>query len=562
MSGPRRPPQLLVKTLGVTFATAALLLVAVFIVVTVSVRDQVRQAVVTNLESSQRVFAAIETRRQRELSEQVAALAESPRLKAAVDTYAAEAATNTDAAVREQWLTTIRRQLEEVAARIESDAIVLTDVRHRTLASAGRLADSWPRDRQITVTGGGDRDRVDGIARIGGTVFRLVSVPFDLDGVRIGTLYLATGLDQRYAEDLGALAGARTAILSDGVLIASTLPSPAAREFESAMASTHQTDGIITLGGESYAFRRLTNVGGASFYALASIDESSRAATGAAVRRLLAIAVGATLLALAASFWLARMITEPIGRLSSSLAHMAASRDVAARLKLTGSSREIDALTDTFNLLMSSVAAAEDQTQAAYTGAIRALAAALDARDPYTSGHSERVSVLAVAIGRSLRLRDEEIEIIRLGALLHDIGKIGVPDAVLRKPTALTAAEFDIIKQHPGAGARILQSVPFLAPHIPIVELHHERPDGRGYPHGLRGDEIPIAAHIVHVADAYDAITSARAYRGARPSGEALQELWRYAGTGFHAESVGALATVLPGVISETGEILVESVHV
>ena len=111
MSGPRRPPQLLVKTLGVTFATAALLLVAVFVVVTVSVRDQVRQAVVTNLESSQRVFAAIETRRQRELSEQVAALAESPRLKAAVDTYAAEAATNTDAAVREQWLTTIRRQL-------------------------------------------------------------------------------------------------------------------------------------------------------------------------------------------------------------------------------------------------------------------------------------------------------------------------------------------------------------------------------------------------------------------------------------------------------------------
>jgi HD-GYP domain-containing protein (c-di-GMP phosphodiesterase class II) len=169
--------------------------------------------------------------------------------------------------------------------------------------------------------------------------------------------------------------------------------------------------------------------------------------------------------------------------------------------------------------------------------------------------------VLSVAIGRSLRLRDEEIEVIRLGALLHDIGKIGVPDAVLLKPPALTPAEFDIIKQHPGAGARILQSVPFLIPHLPIVELHHEQPDGRGYPHGLRGDEIPIAAHIVHVADAYDAITSARAYRGARPSGAALKELWRFAGTGFHAEAVGALATVLPGVISETGEILLETVH-
>jgi hypothetical protein len=560
-AGRRPPPLLLIKTLGVTFATAAVLLIAVFVVVMVSVRDQVRQAVVTNLESSQRIFAAIETRRQRELSEQVAALAESPRLKAAVDTYAAESKTNSDDVVREQWLTTIRRQLEEVAGRIESDAIVLTDLRHRTLAAAGRLADRWPRDRQVSITPGGDRDRVDGIVRMGGTMFRVVSVPFELDEVPIGTLYLATGLDQRYAQDLGTLAGARTAILGDGLLIASTLSPASAKEFEAAAGSTHPAAGIITLNGESHAYRRLVNVGGTSFYALASIDESSRAATRSAQQSLLMIALGATLLALAASFWLARMITEPIGRLSASLAHMAASRDVSARLALTGSSREIDALTETFNALMSSVALAEDQTQAAYTGAIRALATALDARDPYTAGHSERVSVLSVAIGRSLRLRDEEIEVIRLGALLHDIGKIGVPDAVLLKPTALTPAEFDIIKQHPGAGARILQSVPFLTPHLPIVELHHERPDGRGYPHGLRGDEIPIAAHIVHVADAYDAITSARAYRAARPSGEALQELWRFAGTGFHAEAVGALATVLPGVISETGEILLETAH-
>ena len=89
-------------------------------------------------------------------------------------------------------------------------------------------------------------------------------------------------------------------------------------------------------------------------------------------------------------------------------------------------------------------------------------------------------------------LPDDELEILRLGALLHDIGKIGISDDVLRKSGALTAAEFEVIKQHPGVGARILRSVPFLAPHIPIVELHHERPDGQGYPHGLRGHEIPV----------------------------------------------------------------------
>jgi HD-GYP domain-containing protein (c-di-GMP phosphodiesterase class II) len=123
---------------------------------------------------------------------------------------------------------------------------------------------------------------------------------------------------------------------------------------------------------------------------------------------------------------------------------------------------------------------------------------------------------------------------------------------VLRKPGALTTEEFDAIKLHPVLGARILRSVPFLARHIAIVELHHERPDGRGYPTGLRGDDIPLAARIVHVADAYDAITSARAYRRARPSGDALRELWRCAGTEFHAEIVGALATALPGVTSES----------
>jgi putative nucleotidyltransferase with HDIG domain len=561
VTGTRRPPSLLIRTLAVTFATVALLLIAVFVVVIVSVRDQVRQTVSTNLESGQRLFATVEARRQRELSEQAAALAESPRLKAAVDTYAAESGTNTDPVVREQWLTTIRRQLEEVAARIESDAIVLTDVHHHTLAVAGRLADRWPLDRDVIVPGTAERDRVDVITHMNGTAFRVVSVPFDLDGVRIGALYLATAMDHQYAVELGTLAGARTAIVSGGRIVASTLSADSSRAFETAVASTQPAAGIVPLEGESYAFRRLVDLNGASFYALASIDESSRAATRTAVQRLLIIAAGATLLALAASFWLARMITGPIGHLSASLQRMAATREVAAGLTPTGSSLEIDLLTDTFNALITSVTAAEDQTQGAYTGAIRALAMALDARDPYTAGHSERVSVLSVAIGRSLRLRDEEIEIIRLGALLHDIGKIGVPDAVLLKPTSLTPAEFDIIKQHPGAGARILQSVPFLAPHIPIVELHHERPDGKGYPHGLRGDEIPIAAHIVHVADAYDAMTTARAYRGARHPAAALQELWHFAGTGFHAEAVGALATVLPGVISDKGEVVLESTH-
>src|SRR6185436_16413732 len=144
-------------------------------------------------------------------------------------------------------------------------------------------------------------------------------------------------------------------------------------------------------------------------------------------------------LALVGSFALARLLTEPIGKLSTSLAAMATSRNVSTPLPLAGSSREVDALTETFNALMKSVALAEAQTEEAYTGAIRALAAALDARDPYTAGHSERVSVLAVAIGRVMALPGDDLEVLRLGALLHDIGKIGVPDQILMKPGPLSS---------------------------------------------------------------------------------------------------------------------------
>jgi putative nucleotidyltransferase with HDIG domain len=192
------------------------------------------------------------------------------------------------------------------------------------------------------------------------------------------------------------------------------------------------------------------------------------------------------------------------------------------------------------------VSAAEADTRSAYVGAIRALALALDARDPYTAGHSERVSAISVAVGQQLGLGEDDLDTLRLGALLHDIGKIGLADDILRKPGALTDEEYEAIKQHPVTGARILRTVPFLAPHLPIVELHHERPDGKGYPHGLLADEIPLLARIVHVVDAFDAITSARAYRPGRSGAEALQELWRFAGTQFDAQMVQALATASP----------------
>jgi putative nucleotidyltransferase with HDIG domain len=306
------------------------------------------------------------------------------------------------------------------------------------------------------------------------------------------------------------------------------------------------------LGRETYAAQLLFQAADAAVYSLDSIDASAAPALASFGQSALMIAFGAFALAGFASLWMAHTLAGPIDTLSRSLSAMTRSKSFEQSIAPTGSSEEVDALTESFNTMMQSVLAAEAETRSAYVGAIRALAMALDARDPYTAGHSERVSAISVAIGRHMGLDDEQLDVLRLGALLHDIGKIGVSDHVLRKPGALTPEEFEAIKQHPTLGARILRSVPFLARHVPIVELHHERPDGKGYPHGLTGDETPMLARIVHVADAFDAMTSARAYRPARASAEALTELWTYAGAQFDAEVVQGLAGVLPQISATT----------
>ncbi|HJU43692.1 MAG TPA: HD domain-containing phosphohydrolase, partial [Vicinamibacterales bacterium] len=366
----------------------------------------------------------------------------------------------------------------------------------------------------------------------------------------IGSLELGTVLDEAYARELAELSRGDAAIVSGGVVMATTLGGRAARDLAMLGDAAMDAPQLTRLDGESWAIQPLSRLGDIRFLALASVDDAAGSQTAAALQSLAWVALGAMLLAAIGSVWLARTLTRPIDQLSHSLSKMTAAGPAHQPVPLSGSSRELDQLTFTFNALMASLASAEDETEATYLGAVRALAAALDARDPYTAGHSERVSRFSVAMGEELKLDGESIETLRLGALLHDIGKIGVPDEVLRKPGILSAAEFEAIKTHPTAGARILRSIPFLAPHIPIVELHHERPDGMGYPYGLRGEEIPLFARIVHVADAFDAMTSARAYRSGRIPVEAIAELRREVGADFDGPAVEALIAALPKLVT------------
>jgi putative nucleotidyltransferase with HDIG domain len=175
------------------------------------------------------------------------------------------------------------------------------------------------------------------------------------------------------------------------------------------------------------------------------------------------------------------------------------------------------------------------------TAALEALSATVDARDTYTAGHSRRVASSASVIARELGLSGRELVVVDQAALLHDIGKIGVPDAVLLKEGPLTAAEWVVMRSHPEEGARIIERLGYLDEVVPGIRYHHERMDGRGYPDGLLGEEIPLAARIIHVADALDAMTTKRLYREERSFEEALEEIRRGRGTDFCSLCVDAL---------------------
>jgi response regulator RpfG family c-di-GMP phosphodiesterase len=182
----------------------------------------------------------------------------------------------------------------------------------------------------------------------------------------------------------------------------------------------------------------------------------------------------------------------------------------------------------------------------AYRSTLKALTAALDKRDSETAGHSDRVVSFSLRLGRELRLDAEQMRSLEFGSLLHDIGKIGVPDAVLRKPSRLTEEEWEEMRQHPWHGRQILRGIEFLKGAARVVAQHHERWDGTGYPLGLRGEEIDLNARIFAVADAFDAITSDRVYRKGRAYEAALAELVEWAGRQFDPRVVEAFRRVLP----------------
>jgi putative nucleotidyltransferase with HDIG domain len=262
------------------------------------------------------------------------------------------------------------------------------------------------------------------------------------------------------------------------------------------------------------------------------------------------LALLAVLMSVCISVLAARRITGPLEVLTRS-SRAIAQGDFSQRVRLS-SRTEIGELANTFNRMSEDLERfvldlkrAAEENRALFMGSIQMLAGAVDEKDPYTRGHSDRVTRYSALLAKEMGLSEEQIEVVRVSAQLHDVGKIGIEDRVLKKPGALTPEEYEIMKTHTTRGANILRPVEQLREMIPGIELHHESLDGRGYPYGLKGDQIPQTARIISVADTFDAITTNRPYQAAQEPAYAFKIIRSLAATKFDTRVVDALERVL-----------------
>jgi len=249
------------------------------------------------------------------------------------------------------------------------------------------------------------------------------------------------------------------------------------------------------------------------------------------------------------SIFAARSISDPV-KILTETSRAIAKGDFSRRVQLK-SRTEIGELAATFNSmsgdlerLVFDLKHAAEENRSLFLASIQMLAGAVDEKDPYTKGHSDRVTRYSVILATELALTSEEIEKIRISAQLHDVGKIGIEDRILKKPGALTPEEFEIMKQHTTKGASILRPVEALKEMIPGIEGHHESLDGRGYPYGLKGEQLPLMPRVIMVADTFDAMTTNRPYQAAMDPEYVVRIINSLAATKFDPRVVAALTAV------------------
>jgi putative nucleotidyltransferase with HDIG domain len=370
-----------------------------------------------------------------------------------------------------------------------------------------------------------------------GRTYQVTSVPINEGSENLGVLSVGEWFD------LSAVPGPAV-LMRGGKIVETNTPGLPLAQVEAGLRNCGG-DGEceIRVGGETYVslpMQGASSMGGApgqaaeGGYEVRSLEnlDTALGPIQAILRRVFLFAgLGALAVAVLVTAFSSRSIVRPISGVIERLHESAKTGELP--LFDGGAERihEIRDLTESFNRAAASIQDGQERLLRANVEFIESLASALDARDPYTAGHSRRVSQYACSVAQALGLSPAQTNEIRVGALLHDIGKIGISDVILQKPSRLTPEEDRIIRQHPSIGRRILEGVGGFQPFLDVVELHHENWDGTGYPRGLRAEETPLTARVVKIADAWDAMTSDRPYRQGMSRNQALATLRKFAGT-------------------------------
>jgi len=256
----------------------------------------------------------------------------------------------------------------------------------------------------------------------------------------------------------------------------------------------------------------------------------------------------AVLLAIVASTLLAIRLARPIGVLASKALSLAAG-NFGERVEIA-SKNELGQLAQTFNHMASQLERHDQNLREMFIDTTKALAAAIDAKDPYTRGHSQRVAQISLEIAKEMGQSPSEQQKVNIAALLHDVGKIGIEDHILKKPSQLTDEEYGVIKQHPRWGAMIMGHISQLKEVVPAIQYHHERLDGSGYPEGRAGDQIPMLARIIAVADTFDAMTTDRLYQKAMDPQFVVSKLHEWKGSRYDPTVVDAMTRIYSRIVN------------
>jgi len=464
---------------------------------------------------------------------------------------------------------TIRTMAADYRQKLDAEFFLVTDARGRWL---GRLRgfDS-ARDRAVleaSVRAAHAGEDYEGIVELDQGLFLVVSQPARYAEEVLGGLTVGYRLDDALASELAGLTHRKVTFASGGKVHASSLPMAERGLLPSLLAeptgALRGSDGrpsLVKSGGKTFvaALYPLSLTGNASAPGKLLLLESwqpTQQVLDAILGSLLYVGVIALLMSLAVGLFLSQRLTRPLRDIALAAGEVAAG-DWERKAPVRGSA-EAALMATSFNHMTANlrhyfreaqrhsdlVAHALAQLEESYTSTLQALSRALDTRDDDTEGHSQRVTYYALRLGDELNVDPETRVRLEYGGLLHDIGKIGIPDSILRKPGPLTREEMRIMRTHCELGVEIVRGIPHLEGAQDVIHYHHERFDGGGYPVGLAGEQIPLVARIFAAVDTLDAMTSDRPYRRACSFPEALVEIQRCAGAQFDPQVVAALVSI------------------